>query len=320
MFDHPAAWAGFAALVLVMLALDLGVFHRKAHVVRFREAVLWVCFWVSLAALFAVWIAVNQGSEPALAFVTGYLIEQSLSVDNLFVFLLIFQTLKTPAQYQHRVLFWGIMGAFAMRAVFIFAGVALIQKFHWMVYVFGAFLVYTGGKLAFGTDEQEVELENNRVLKFFRRIFPVTHQDGGGTFFLRLEGKLHATPLFIALLLLETTDLIFATDSIPAILAISTDPFIVYTSNIFAILGLRSLYFMLSGVMDLFRFLKYGLSIVLMFVGAKMLISAWYHIPILLALGVVGGILAFSILASVLPIFKRAQEGSPPPVGERRES
>jgi tellurite resistance protein TerC len=302
MFDHPGAWTGFAAFVLTMLALDLGVFHRKAHVVKFREAISWVIFWVFLALLFAVWIYFERGAEQALMFVTGYLIEQSLSVDNLFVFVLIFQTLKTPPIFQHRILFWGIVGAFLMRAVFIFAGVALVQRFHWMVWVFGAFLVYTGAKLAFH-EEEDLHPEDNPVLKFFKRWFPVTHLDGGGRFFVRIGNKLYATSLFIALILVETTDLIFATDSIPAILAISTDPFIVYTSNVFAILGLRALYFALSGVMDLFRFLKYGLSVVLIFVGAKMLATAWdIKVPIVLALSVVGGILALSVLASlVLP-------------------
>lgn len=319
MFNHPAAWAGFGAFVFAMLALDLGVFHRKAKVVRFREALIWVCFWVGLAGIFAVWVYYDRGVDDALSFVTGYLIEQSLSVDNLFVFLLIFQTLKTPPQYQHRILFWGIVGAFALRAIFIFTGVAVVQFFHWTIYVFGAFLVYTGGKLAFATDEEEVEMENNRVLKLLRRWFPVTHEDGGGKFLLRIDGRLHATPLMIAMLLLNIMDVIFAADSIPAILAISQDPFIVYTSNTFAILGLRSMFFMLSGIMDLFRFLKYGLSIVLVFVGAKMLGSAWFEIPILLSLGIVMGILAFSILASVLPVFRRVEEGPPTGAPDRRD-
>ncbi len=318
MFNHPAQWAGFTVFVLVMLALDLGVFHRKAHVVRFREAILWSCFWVALALLFMGWIYYEQDAEPALQFITGYLIEQSLSVDNLFVFVLIFQTLNTPPLYQHRILFWGILGAFLMRAVFIFAGVALIQQFHWMVYVFGAFLVFTGTRLAFHV-EQELHPEHNPVLRFFQRWFPVTHHVANGHFFLRIDGKLHATSLFVALILLETTDLIFATDSIPAVLAISRDPFIVYTSNVFAILGLRSMYFALSGIIDMFRYLKYGLSVVLIFVGAKMLISAWYAIPILLALGVVAGILATAILASLLPLRHRVEEGPPPGTSERRE-
>jgi tellurite resistance protein TerC len=317
MLDHPVEWAVFTAFVLVMLALDLGVFHRKAHVVRFREALLWSVFWVSLALLFAVWVYHDLGSELALQFLTGYLIEQSLSVDNLFVFVLIFQTLKTPALYQHRILFWGIIGAFVMRAVFIIAGVALIRHFSWTIYVFGAFLIYTGVKLSFHV-EQEVHPEQNPVLKFFQRFFPVTHEVEDGRFFVRLNGKLHATALFVALILVETTDLIFATDSIPAILAISQDPFIVYTSNVFAILGLRSLYFALSGVMDMFRYLKYGLSVVLVFVGAKMLVSGWYHVPILVALGVVAGILAVSIVASLLPI-RRRLEAAPPAGVEKRQ-
>jgi tellurite resistance protein TerC len=318
MFDHPAWWVGFSVFVLAVLALDLGVFHRKAHVVRFREAMLWSVIWVLLALAFAVWVYTEMGSEQALQFVTGYLIEQSLSVDNLFVFVLIFSTLKTPPLYQHRVLFWGILGAFVMRAIFIFAGVALIRQFHWMVYVFGAFLVYTGTKLAFHVEE-EVHPEHNPVLRFFQRFFPVTHAADDGSFFRRVEGKLYATSLFVALVLVETTDLIFATDSIPAILAISQDPFIVYTSNVFAILGLRSLYFALSGIMDMFRYLKYGLSVVLVFVGAKMLLSAWFQIPILLALGVVAGILGTSILASMMTVEKRVEEGPPPGAPERRD-
>ncbi|HEX7926899.1 MAG TPA: TerC family protein [bacterium] len=315
MIDHPAEWAGFTAFVLVMLALDLGVFHRKAHVVRFREAILWTLFWISLAVLFAVWVYFEQGGEPALQFITGYLIEQSLSVDNLFVFVLIFTTLKTPPLYQHRILFWGILGAFVMRAIFIFAGVALIRQFQWMIYVFGAFLVYTGARLAFHEDK-ELKPEENPVLKFFRRFFPVTHLTDGGRFFIKVDGKLHATSFFVALILVETTDLIFATDSIPAILAISQDPFIVYTSNVFAILGLRSMYFALSGIMEMFRYLKYGLSVVLVFVGAKMLLSAWYHIPIVLALGVVAGILTVSVLASLIPPKK---EGGAAPGGTKEQ-
>ena len=291
-------WIGFNAFVVLMLVLDLTVFHRNAHTIKFREAVGWSIFWISLAAIFAVIVYFWHGKATALDFVTGYLIEESLSVDNLFVFLLIFKFFKVPGQFQHKVLFWGIIGALVMRFVFIFAGVALINRFHWIIYVFGAFLVYTGLKL-FKQEESDVQPEHNPVLKGFRKIMPVTKNYVGGKFFVRDKG-LYATPLFLVLLVIETTDVVFAADSIPAILAITRDPFIVFTSNVFAILGLRSLYFALAGMMELFHYLHYGLAVILTFIGIKMLISNFFHLPTALALGVVAGVLAISVGASLM--------------------
>lgn len=281
-----------------MLVLDLGVFHRRAHTVKFREALAWSVVWIALAAIFAVVIFFWHGRTPMLEFVTGYVIELSLSVDNLFVFLLIFRFFQVPPAHQHKVLFWGILGALIMRAVFIAAGVGLIQKFHWIVYVFGAFLVYSGIKLFF-QEEAEIHPEKNPVLRLFRRFVPVTKDYEGNKFFIRRAG-LYATPLFVVLLVVETTDLLFAVDSIPAILAITRDAFIVYTSNVFAILGLRSMYFALSGMMEMFRYLHYGLSLVLVFVGAKMLLSYYFEIPTHLALVAVAGVLAISVIASLV--------------------
>ncbi len=280
-----------------MLVLDLGVFHRRAHTVKFREALAWSVMWIALAALFAVVIFFWHGRTPALEFVTGYVIELSLSVDNLFVFLLIFRFFQVPPAHQHKVLFWGILGALVMRAVFIAAGVGLIQRFHWVIYLFGAFLVYSGIKLFF-QEEAEIHPEKNPVLRLFRRWVPVTTDYEGNKFFVRRAG-LYATPLFVVLLVVETTDLLFAVDSIPAILAITRDAFIVYTSNVFAILGLRSLYFALAGMMEMFRYLHYGLSLVLVFVGAKMLLSHYFEIPTHIALAAVAGVLALSVIASV---------------------
>jgi tellurite resistance protein TerC len=280
-----------------MLVLDLGVFHRRAHTVKFREALAWSGAWVALAAIFAVVILFWHGRAPALEFVTGYVIELSLSVDNLFVFLLIFRFFQVPAIHQHKVLFWGILGALVMRAIFIAAGVGLILRFHWIIYVFGAFLVYSGIKLFF-QGEAEIHPEKNPVLRLFRRWVPVTKDYVGNKFFVRNPG-LFATPLFVVLLVVETTDLLFAVDSIPAILAITRDAFIVYTSNVFAILGLRSMYFALAGMMEMFRYLHYGLSLVLVFVGAKMLLSHYFEIPIQFALAAVAGVLAVSVIASM---------------------
>jgi tellurite resistance protein TerC len=280
-----------------MLVLDLGVFHRRAHTVKFREALAWSGAWIALAAIFAVVIFFWHGRTPTLEFVTGYVIELSLSVDNLFVFLLIFRFFQVPLNHQHKVLFWGILGALIMRGVFIAAGVGLIRRFHWIIYVFGAFLVYSGIKLFF-QEEAEIHPEKNPVLRLFRRWVPVTKDYEGNKFFVRRPG-LYATPLFVVLLVVETTDLLFAVDSIPAILAITRDAFIVYTSNVFAILGLRSMYFALAGMMEMFRYLHYGLSLVLVFVGAKMLLSHYFEIPTPVALGVVAGVLAISVIASM---------------------
>jgi tellurite resistance protein TerC len=281
-----------------MLALDLGVLNRRPHAIKFREAAMWSLLWIALAAAFAVVVYFWHGKGATLEFVTGYVIELSLSVDNLFVFLLIFRYFKVLPIHQHKVLFWGILGALIMRALFILAGVGLMQKFHWIVYVFGALLVYSGAKL-FRQENAEVHPEKNPILRMFRKLVPVTEEYHGDRFFVRKSG-LYATPLFIVLLVVETTDLLFAVDSIPAILSITLDAFIVYTSNVFAILGLRSMYFALAGMMDLFHYLHYGLSIVLMFVGVKMLISHYYDMPTALALGVVAGVLAISVLASVV--------------------
>jgi tellurite resistance protein TerC len=290
-------WILFNLFVLAMLVLDLGVFHRRAHTVKFREALAWSVAWIALAAIFAVVIFFWHGRTPALEFVTGYVIELSLSVDNLFVFLLIFRFFQVPAIHQHKVLFWGILGALIMRAIFIAAGVTLIERFHWIIYAFGAFLVYSGIKLFF-QNEAEIHPEKNPVLRLFRRWVPVTKDYVDNKFFVRSPG-LYATPLFVVLLVVETTDLLFAVDSIPAILAITRDAFIVYTSNVFAILGLRSMYFALAGMMEMFRYLHYGLSLVLVFVGAKMLVSHYLEIPTPVALAAVAGVLAISVIASM---------------------
>jgi tellurite resistance protein TerC len=281
-----------------MLVLDLGVFHRRTHTVKFREALIWSLVWIAMAAAFAVVIYFWHGRTPSLEFVTGYVIELSLSVDNLFVFLLIFRFFQVPPEHQHKVLFWGILGALIMRAAFIVAGVGLIQRFHWIVYVFGAFLVYSGIKL-FTQENAEIHPEKNPVLRLFRKWVPVTKEYKGNKFFVRRPG-LYATPLLVVLVVVETTDLLFAVDSIPAILAITRDAFIVYTSNVFAIMGLRSMYFALAGMMEMFRYLHYGLSLVLIFVGAKMLLSHYYEIPTVVALGCVAGVLLISVLASVV--------------------
>ncbi len=281
-----------------MLVLDLGVFHRRTHVVKFREALLWSAMWIALAAIFAVIVYFWHGRGSALEFVTGYVIELSLSVDNLFVFLLIFRYFQVPTVHQHKVLFWGILGALVMRAIFILAGVGLIRQFHWIIYIFGALLVYSGIKL-FRQENAEIHPEKNPLLRLFRRWIPVTNDYEGAKFFVRRPG-LYATPLFIVLLVVETTDVLFAVDSIPAILAITLDAFIVYTSNVFAILGLRSMYFALAGMMELFHYLHYGLSLVLIFVGGKMLVSHYYQVPTELALGIVAGILIISVVASIL--------------------
>ena len=291
-------WIVFNLFVVIMLVLDLVVFHRKAHKIGFREAMAWTAFWIALAAAFAVGVHFWYGKTKALEFVTGYVIEESLSVDNLFVFLLIFNYFKVPERFQHKVLFWGIIGALVMRGVFILVGVSLMNRFEWIVYIFGAILIWSGISFLRG-GEKEVHPENNPVLKQVRRWIPVTKDYVEGKFFVR-DPRLYATPLFLVLLMIETTDVVFAADSIPAVLAISRDPFIVYTSNVFAILGLRSLYFALSGMMTAFHYLQYGLAIILLFIGAKMMLSNFYHIPIGVALGTVGGILGLSVVASLV--------------------
>jgi TerC family integral membrane protein len=292
-------WVAFNLFVLGMLAIDLGVFHRKAHAVTMKEAGIWSVVWIALAMVFNLGIYFAWGQDKALEFLTGYVIEKSLSVDNLFVFLMIFQYFATPAQYQHRVLFWGILGALILRAVFIATGSALLSNFHWMMYVFGGFLVITGVKMYLQGDEK-IEPERNPVVRLFERWVPISKAYDGQKFFIRRDGRTYATLLMLVLIVVETTDVIFAVDSIPAIFAITQDPFIVYTSNVFAILGLRALYFMLAGVMEMFVYLKVGLSFVLCFVGAKMMLVDIYKIPIGASLAVIGGVLLLSIIASWL--------------------
>ncbi|MBI4418885.1 MAG: TerC family protein [Ignavibacteriales bacterium] len=293
-------WALFNVFVVAMLILDLRIFHRHAHEVKIKEALLWSLFWVVLSLLFNVGLYLFEGPVVALQFFTGYLIEKSLSVDNLFVFLLIFSYFKVPAIYQHKVLFWGIIGALVMRGALILMGVTLIQHFHWILYVFGAFLVFTGVKMAFQNEAVEIHPEKNLFVRILKRIIPISDRYHESRFFVRIDGKLYATLLFVVIIVVETTDLVFAFDSIPAIFAITRDPFIVYTSNVFAILGLRALFFALAGLLNLFHYLKFGLSVILAFIGVKMLIEEIYDMPIGIALGVVGGVLLISILVSVL--------------------
>jgi tellurite resistance protein TerC len=292
-------WVAFNVFVLVMLAVDLGVLHRRAYDVRLKEALVWTGIWIALALLFALGVYSWYGPQSALEFLTGYLIEKSLSVDNIFVFVLIFSYFKVPARYQHKVLSWGILGALVMRVLFIFAGIALLQRLHWIIYVFGALLILTGIKMATEKDK-EIHPDKNPVLKLFRRLVPVTEDYHADRFLVKQVGHYAATPLFIVLLVVETTDIIFAVDSIPAILGITMDPFIVYTSNVFAILGLRALYFALAGVMRLFHHLHYGLSAILVFVGAKMLLADVYKLPVGVTLGVIAGILLLAVIASVI--------------------
>ncbi len=292
-------WIGFNVFILLMLALDLGVFNRKAHEVSIKEALIWTGVWVTLAMCFNVLIYFWRGEVVALEFFTGYVIEKSLSVDNIFVFVLIFSYFKTPAIHQHKILVWGIIGALILRALFIFAGVALLEKFHWMIYVFGLILMYTGYKMLF-QKEKIFDPEKDPIVRLFRRVMPVTNELHGDKFFVRQNGKRFATPLFLVLLLIETTDLIFAADSIPAILAITQDHFIVYTSNVFAILGLRSLYFALAGMMGKFQYLSKGLALILIFVGLKMLFVDFYKLSIQIALLVIIIILLLSVATSLM--------------------
>ncbi|MFY9311189.1 MAG: TerC family protein [Bacteroidia bacterium] len=301
-------WIGFNVFVMLMLALDLGVFNRKAHLISIKEALIWSGVWVFLAMCFNALIYYWQGQAKALEFFTGYVIEKSLSMDNIFVFVLIFTYFKTPAIHQHKILFWGIIGALIMRAVFIFAGVAILEKFHWTIYIFGAILIYTGYKMLIRKDKK-IEPQKNPVIQFFKRIMRFTNEPHGANFFIKQNGKQFATPLFLVLIVVETTDLIFAIDSIPAILAITHDEFIVYTSNVFAILGLRSLYFALSGMIDKFRYLSQGLALILLFVGLKMLIGDFYKMPIHITLIVIVAILIISAIASL--VFKHKNDGMP---------
>ena len=313
-------WVGFNLFVLAMLALDLGVFHRKSHAVSGKEALTWSLVWISLSLVFNAIIyffwdrmmpqSTYTNTEAALAFFTGYLIEKSLSVDNIFVFILIFSFFGVPAAYQHRVLFWGILGALLMRGALIAVGAALLEQFHWIIYLFGAFLIFTGIRMA-RHQEEEIHPDQNPVVKFFRKLMPVTENFEKDKFFIRRAGKILATPLFLILLIVESTDLVFAVDLIPAIFAVTREPFIVYTSNVFAILGLRALYFLLANVMDKFQYLKLGLSAVLTFIGIKMVIVDLYHIPVGLSLAIVASILTIAVLASLWKARKSERELSP---------
>jgi tellurite resistance protein TerC len=294
------AWGAFFVFITAMLALDLGVLQRKPHEVTMKEAMLWCLVWFGLALGFNALLLHWRGPELAQQFLAAYLVELCLSVDNVFIFILVFAYFKVGARYQHGVLFWGIIGAVVMRAIFILVGVGIIERFHWVLYLFGAFLVYTGVKMAIPKKEEEVHPDNNIAVRLFRRFFPVSDAPAPSTFFVREGGRKVATQLFIVLLVLETTDLVFALDSLPAVLAITKDGFVALTSNIFAILGLRSLYFALSGIMQLFRYLKIGLAIILVFIGTKMLTEPWVDISTAVSLGVIGGVLTMSVLLSVL--------------------
>ncbi len=304
---HPEYWILFNLFVIGMLVLDLKVFQREAHEIHIKEALGWSAFWITLALIFNVLVYQWFGKQKALEFLTGYLIEKSLSVDNLFVFIILFSFFQIEAKHQHRILFWGILGALIFRAIFILAGVALIHRFEFIIYVFGAILIYTGFKIAVKSDEQ-MDPSKNIVYRLMQRFFPVTCENKTGHFFENVNGRKCATQFFLVLVMIETTDVVFAVDSIPAILAISTDPFIVYTSNVFAILGLRALYFALAGIIHLFHYLHYGLAVVLVFIGVKMTISHFYKVPTLISLSVVLGVLALSILASVLFPKKKEEE------------
>jgi len=310
--SQTTLWIGFNVFVLLMLALDLGVFHRKSSVIKVKEALIWTCVWVFMAFLFNVFIYYQMGQEKAFEFFTGYLIEKSLSVDNIFVIILIFSYFNVPSPYQHKVLFWGILGALVLRVVFILAGVELIHKFHWLIYIFGAFLIYTGIKIVTQGDVK-LDPDKNPLVKLVRKFFPVTEHFEGDNFFVRRDNKLWATPLFIVVVVIEATDLIFAVDSIPAILSISDDAFIVYTSNVFAILGLRSLYFALAGIEKYFVYLKYGLSAILVFIGAKMCLADIIKIPIEVSLAFIILTLAMAVLASMALQPKGEEPTNSPP-------
>ncbi|GFO65374.1 TerC family protein [Geomonas paludis] len=299
MTNREMMWIAFAGIITVMFILDLFVFNRKSHEIGFREALAWTGVWVGLAMAFNVGVWYVLGSAKALEFLTGYIIEESLSVDNLFVFIMIFTYFKVAKAHQPKILKWGIIGALVMRGIFIVVGIQLIERFHWMIYVFGAVLIYTGFKMAFGGDE-EVHPEHNPLVKLVRRFIPITKRARGDHFFIRRRGIWAATPLFLTLVVVESTDVIFAVDSIPAVLAVTHDPFIVYSSNVFAIMGLRSLYYLLANVMEMFAHLKLGVSVILAFVGSKMLLSNLVEVPLQLSLGVIIGALTISILTSVV--------------------
>jgi len=305
----PAVWLGFTGLVLLLLVLDLGVLNRRSHVLSAREALAWSAGLVALALLFGGFLWLREGSGPAIEFYTGYLIELSLSVDNLFVFILIFQYFAVPAELQPRVLKWGILGAIVMRGVMIVLGVLALERFEWVIYVFGAILIVTGLKMMRATQER-VEPEKNPLLRLVRRVVPVTPAYAGQSFVVHTATGWYVTPLFLVVLFVEWSDLVFAIDSIPAIFAITRDPFLVYSSNVFAILGLRALYFVLARALDRFRYLRFGVAFVLVLVGVKMAASEWYHVPGLVSLAVVGGVLALAVLASLLLPAPRAAPSS----------
>ena len=296
----PLSWVLFTLLILTMLALDQGIFHRKSHVIKMKEALLWTVIWIGCGLLFGAGVFYYKGTEPGMQYLAGYVIEKSLSVDNIFVFVLIFSSFRVPAAYQHRVLFWGILGALIMRGIFIGLGAALIERFHWILYVFGAFLVYTGIKIFLTRDNESDDPSDNPIVRLFRRVARITPTYEENRMFVKRDGKIWATPLMLVLVVVETSDLIFAVDSIPAIFAVTTDPFIVYTSNVFAILGLRSLYFLLAGSMDKFHYLKAGLAVVLIFVGVKMLVSSVYPIPVAWSLLIILGVLVVAIVGSLI--------------------
>lgn len=298
-------WLAFSVMIFFLLALDIIVFNRKSHEIKLKEAILWSFFWITLALLFNIVVYIFYGHQSALQYFTAYIVEKSLSMDNLFVFLMIFNYFNVPARYQHKVLFWGIIGALVMRLLFIYAGITLITRFHWILYIFGVMLIYSGLQMI-KEEEREIHPEKNPVLKLFRKFMPVTENYHGGRFFIKNKSVLYATPLFVVMIVIETSDIIFAVDSIPAVLAISNDTFIVYTSNIMAILGLRALFFALAGVMNIFEYLHYGLSLILIFIGSKMLLTFFHiEINIFISLGVIFSILALSILISVLCSKKR---------------
>ena len=304
MSESLMLWIGFSAFVLLMLFLDLFVFHKKSHEVKIKEAIIWSFIWISLALIFNYLVYLWFGKVKAIEFLTAYVIEKSLSVDNLFVFIMIFSFFNIKGEYQHKILFWGILGALIMRIVFIFAGIQLIQNFHWIIYVFGAFLIYTGIKIPFEKDKK-IELDKNPLVRLFKKFMPVTNELYGDKFFVKIKAKTCATPLFITLIIIEFSDLIFALDSIPAVLAISDDVFIVYTSNVFAILGLRALYFALVGIVTYLRYLKFGLAAILVFVGIKMCISGFYKFPVLWSLLIILSFLIISMIASLIIVDKK---------------
>lgn len=310
--DQHLMWIVFCLTVLILLALDLGVFHRKSQQIAVKEAMIWSIIWIAVAAIFNVLVYFWHGQETAVEFAAAYIVERTLSVDNLFVFLLIFSYFKVPAHYHYRVLFWGILAALVLRALFIISGIALIQTFHWVIYLFGAFLIFTGIKIALKKDDDIGDMSQNPVLGLCKRFIPTLERYDGDKFFSRIDGRTLATPLFLVLVVVETSDLIFALDSVPAVLAITIDPFVAYSSNIFAVLGLRALYFALAGCMLMFRYLNSGITIILIFVGAKMLISGFYEVPVSLALGVIALVLTASVVLSLLwPEDKSSTQSKP---------